>query len=86
MFEKWKSNGGIIGSKAKYSVIESFLSDTFCIISFCSALICRWTVCPAEYASMYRLPCGFNVVYCMLTITILPSESGVTLHYSSILP
>jgi hypothetical protein len=23
---------------------------TFCIISFCSALIYRWTVCPAEYA------------------------------------
>jgi hypothetical protein len=30
--------------------IESFLSNTFCIISFCSALINRWTVCPAEYA------------------------------------
>jgi hypothetical protein len=71
MFEKWKTNGGIIGStdnhkKKKndvvpcpkkgdvthalseahwqHSAIESFLSNTFCIISFCSALICRWTV------------------------------------------
>jgi hypothetical protein len=39
----------------QHSAIESFLSNTFCIISFCFK-------------------------------TILPSESGVTLHYSTILP
>jgi hypothetical protein len=26
------------------------------------------TVYPAEYASMYRLPCDFNVVYCINVI------------------
>jgi hypothetical protein len=69
---KWKSNGEMIGSKAKsccyrvqhhflrvrrlwmnrkmigeaiyirVTAIESFLSNTFCIISFCSDLSCRW--------------------------------------------
>ena len=34
----------------QHSAIESFLSNTFCIISFCSALTYRWTVCPVEYA------------------------------------
>ena len=34
----------------QHSAIESFLSNTFCSISFCSALIYRWTVCPVEYA------------------------------------
>ena len=47
----------------QHSAIESFLSNTFCIISFCSALIYRWTVCPVEYAQMYGLPCDLNVVY-----------------------
>ena len=37
-------------SRWQHSAIEYFLSNTFCIISFCSALIYRWTVCLAEYA------------------------------------
>ena len=41
------------------TAIESFLSNTFCIISFCSDLSCRWNC----------LSCRIRFISCMLLFT-----------------